>query len=82
LAVAAGPDLFYEAAMNTLIAWITRLFLAADDWLIEKNLRRSQRAAGRARTPEQLAKTTIVAMLTLYAALVSIFLSAVFLLFG
>jgi len=68
--------------MNALITWITRLFLAADDWLIERHLRKTKRPKGRPRSPEELARTTIVAMLTLYAAVVSIILSAVYLLFG
>lgn len=68
--------------MNTLITWITRLFLAADDWLIERDLRKANRPKGRPRSPEEVAKTTIVAMLTLYAAVVSIVLSAAYLLLG
>jgi len=68
--------------MNALITWITRLFLAADDWLIERNLRKTKRPEGRPRSPEELAKTTIVAMLTLYAAVVTMVLSAAYLLLG
>jgi hypothetical protein len=68
--------------MNALITWITRLFLAADDWLIDRNLRKRKQGQGRSRSPEHVAKATIVAMLTLYAAVVSILLSAAYLLFG